>query len=457
MPIIGVRKVTPFWRKFALRDGVALGTTVYVFRGIVALWALARQRALETHRGEALQAAGAQLRASSIWQPWRTLPFRRRTEVASMAVLLITAPFLLLWPSVSVTPQVFAATMTATVADAPRALPLPAAQLPRQAGVVGKTTESDKERIQRAKSDFEQERKSAPPGRWVVYSAGAVLQPGDVDQWDDFKVGSPAVVKEGKNYRMWYRGCHFLLAVYTCGVGHATSSDGFLWQKSAAPVMVPADVNERRHLNSLTVVRAGDSYWMWYSVDPDRFADRPYATIYLATSKDALTWTPRGAVLRAISRWTSTLEPTALFDGKLFHLWYSDHPTDDDRALLHVTSANGVQWQTVGSTPIASLKSRPGKLSVFNDGRGGYRALFSYPAREQGKAGIFGSVVSSEGNQWRTADIGQVGRGIVRGREELAMAPSALTEPDGLWVWFTLRPENGAEQISLAFLKEAPQ
>lgn len=48
--------------------------------------------------------------------------------------------------------------------------------------------------------------------------AAAVLTPGDLYHWDDFKVMSPLVLKDGKRYRMCYVGCHFIGEEYTCGL-----------------------------------------------------------------------------------------------------------------------------------------------------------------------------------------------------------------------------------------------
>ena len=67
-----------------------------------------------------------------------------------------------------------------------------------------------------------------------------VLKRGDPNQWDDFKVMSPVVIKEGSGYRMWYSGCHLCGDEYTCGVGHAQSRDGVGWEKSPGPVLTMA-------------------------------------------------------------------------------------------------------------------------------------------------------------------------------------------------------------------------
>jgi hypothetical protein len=399
----------------------------------------------------AMEAAitGEQTRRTRLWEPWRALTLPRRMEISVVAISLLGAAIILASHF----------TKTSLVARLPKSTSSEP-ELKDQRETAARKAQVDKEKSRKLPGEFAQQRKALPPGQLLLYSGNPVLLPGELDEWDDFKVGSPVVLKEGDRYRMWYRGCHFLGLEYTCGVGHATSTDGVSWEKSLKPVFVPQDAHECERLDSLALVRAGDYYWMWYSVRADQFANHPYVTIHLATSKDGLSWQPAGAVLRALSQWTLALEPSAFYDGKLFHLWYADFPSsDEDRTLIHLTSANGTQWQTAGATSLKSLHApQPGKLSVLPDGRGGYRALFPYLRYEYGEAGIFGMLLSDDGNLWRLAhaetkvprekvirdDFGPV----------VAYAPAVLAGRDGLSVWFGFLPENGAEQIRLAFLKE---
>ena len=313
--------------------------------------------------------------------------------------------------------------------------------------------QTDREKIRNLPLEFAQQRAAAVPGTWLIYAGNPVIQRGGLEEWDNFKVGAPVVLKEGNRYRMWYRGCYFIGLEYKCGVGHATSADGISWHKAARPVFVPDDAHESARMNSLAMVRAGDRYLMWYSVKPNYFINRPYATIHLATSQDGLNWQSGGLVLRSFSRYTPYIEPSALYDGKLFHLWYADYRSDEGRALLHVTSQDGKHWQIAGSTYRNELEA-PGRLSVLADGRGGYRALFAYKQTEQKDAGVFGMLLSADGNQWRREEAGtKLASGDIGNNNGLAVAPAALVAPDGLWVWFTLRPDDGAEEIRMAFLK----
>ncbi len=381
--------------------------------------------------------AGEKARQSRFREPWRALSSQRRMAIHASAILVSAALLL----------------------GGLRMFQAPTGEVPQKVErpeTTPSAIQTNRERTLNHPQEFAQKRAAAAPRTWLVYPGNPVMQRGALEDWDNFTVGAPVVLKEGNRYRMWYRGCHFIGSEYTCGIGHATSTDGIYWQKLAQPVFVPQNVHENERINSLTLVRAGDRYLMWYSVKPNHFSNRPYATIYLATSQDGLSWQSSGVVLRSVSRYTPYVEPSAFYDGKLFHLWYADYyPSDEGKALLHVTSQDGKHWQIAGSTSLDQLKASPGRLSVLPDGRGGYRAFFAYGRTEQFDAGIFGMLLSADGNEWQRAEAGVVlaSRDIGNGNE-LAVAPAALATPDGLWVWFTLRPDDGAEEIRLAFLKK---
>ncbi len=301
--------------------------------------------------------------------------------------------------------------------------------------------------------EFAEQRKVAAKGQWLLYTGNPILIRGELEEWDDFKVGSPVVFKEGNSYRMWYRGCHFMGSEYTCGIGHAVSEDGVFWKKSREPVISPRDPIESKRLKTVAIIRARDQYMMWYSVSADWLKERP-ATVYLATSKDGLNWQAAGSVLEPISEGTTSVEHTAFYDGKVFHLWYIDIPSSDGaKALVHVTSPEGREWQIAGWTPIKTLGTDPGRLCVLSDGRGGYRGFFGYSHREQKEKGFFGILTSSDGNAWQRLDEGTKAISKTLAKDIVPDAPAVLSEPGGLWVWFVLRPENGAEAIGVAYRK----
>jgi hypothetical protein len=286
-----------------------------------------------------------------------------------------------------------------------------------------------------------------------------VLTRGEVDQWDGFKVMSPVVIKDGNRYRMWYVGCHFIGDDYTCGVGHAQSSDGITWEKSPRPVLTIEDPFVSQDLHSITVVRAGDEYLLWYALYSNLLQGRDCSTLNLATSSDGLAWKPQGLVLSTNCQAVGHIWQSAFYDGKTIHLWYADY--DDSPAhgsLMHLVSSDGKNWQKAGLMDMGTL-GIPGRLWVMPD-RAGYRALFA--ARDQ--SGYFGMLQSPDGNNWIIAggapklvenDFDPFRR---NGDDGVPEAPVAIVESGGTWMWFAVPHRmDGSEEITMAFQKEAQQ
>jgi len=400
-------------------------------------------------------------RRAKRWAEWYTLSGRQCLEIRLVALLIVVAivfglrSYITRSEDVAVTVSSQGQTIHPESHKTAKELTeeRKAVSLGDESETLSPQSQTERTDSKKIAKGFAERIKAASTGQWLFYKRNPVLVRGELNQWDDFKVGSPVVIKEGGRYRMWYRGCHFIGSDYTCGIGHAVSQDGILWEKSSKPVLVIEDTARSKLLDTVVVLRvAEERYMMWYSLSSDWFAGRHYATIYLATSKDGLNWRQEGAVLRAVRKGT-TIAPSAFYDGEVFHLWYVDSTsTDKPKALMHVTSSDGRRWQVAGWTFINTLDVDPGRMWVLSDGRGGYRGFYAHPSNQQEKKGFFGTVVSADGNTWEMSEgMNAVAASLEKG--VIADAPAVLLEPHGLWVWFVLRPEDGAETINAAYRK----
>jgi hypothetical protein len=280
----------------------------------------------------------------------------------------------------------------------------------------------------------------------------SAIEPSERGDWDDFRVGSPVVLKYdgASTYRMWYVGCRLAGRTHDCGVGHATSADGVEWARPQSPAFIPPDAPATHWLSTLAIVRRRDRYLMWYSIDGDPFADRPRGTLHMATSGDGLVWENVGQVLTTASDETRAITHTVHDDGRLFHLWFFDIPDGDGgEALVHFTSPDGRTWTSVGGDSFDGRAGLIGRPWVTSDGRGGFRALLV--DRREGLALRW--LTSADGTAWIAGDLERDVRVISDGAAIVHTA--GLLEPRGLWLWLTTAAPDrrAAESIGVAFKK----
>lgn len=125
---------------------------------------------------------------------------------------------------------------------------------------------------------------------------------GSAGKGDSTGTSSPAVIKDGSVYKMWYVGDagRSKLNIY-----YATSPDGINWKKydnsipersnvrgtnGRLPIGLPISGDYIR-LNHPTVIKDGDLYRMWYSGVGSETGKNLRIMVYYATSPDGLTWT----------------------------------------------------------------------------------------------------------------------------------------------------------------------
>ena len=195
-------------------------------------------------------------------------------------------------------------------------------------------------------------------------------------------------------YRMWYgaqgRDGHDRIHL-------AESADGLVWE----PKGVVLDHGSANHVNDPSVVKVGDTFFMYYTRAPVDVRDE----IALATSTDGVTWREEGTVFGpgADGTWDSLLvgRPSVLHENGRFRMWYDgrrDLPigapaegvSKSDRsvrAVGYAESGDGLTWTRpqaepvfgedaggvhvvrIGATLVMTFESREGtRLATSNDG-----------------------------------------------------------------------------------------
>jgi hypothetical protein len=293
--------------------------------------------------------------------------------------------------------------------------------------------------------------KTVPPNQWSVLTTAA-LEATDYGNWDDFRVGSPIVMKDARasQYRMWYVGCRLTGAEHGCGIGHATSTDGVNWTRSSSPVFSPPDLPTPNWLSAVALVKRANEYLMWYSVDADPFAERPRGTLHMARSADGLVWENVGQVLTTASDRSRAIKHTVHDDGHMLHLWYFESPADrGDESLAHYTSTDGKIWTQAGGDTFEGRAGSVGRPWVTSDRRGGFRALLV----DYREGASLRWLTSPDGTTWTADEIERDVRVTSDGWS--IVAATGLEDTTGLWLWLSRIPQGrrAAESIGVAFKK----
>jgi predicted GH43/DUF377 family glycosyl hydrolase len=177
---------------------------------------------------------------------------------------------------------------------------------------------------------------------WTRDLSNPVLVGGAAGSWEATEVGTPFVLGDGTNYRVWYGG-RDAGGVYRLGT--ATSSDGGVtWVKSASnPVLSPGAAGEfdAGGVRSCSVVQTGPStYRMWYT----GAGAGGVLSIGYATSTDGVSWVkfPSNPVMvaGAAGSWDAggVGAPWVIKDGSTLKMWYVGQNAAGVRQIGYATS-----------------------------------------------------------------------------------------------------------------------
>lgn len=154
-------------------------------------------------------------------------------------------------------------------------------------------------------------------------------------------VGGPAVLRVGGT---WYLYNHETFDNYRYAIYLATSSDGLSWTPRPNPVVAPAGSASRTAYPG--VLYQGGLFHMWYgSYDGIAY------TIFHATSTDGYTWGPGTEVLGTdvdggVVYFSAS--PSVLWDGTEFRMWYWSTAPTAGQVFRYATSTDGVTWNRLG-------------------------------------------------------------------------------------------------------------
>lgn len=156
---------------------------------------------------------------------------------------------------------------------------------------------------------------------WVKYPGNPIVKLGQPCSWDDTMIWCPMVWKE-EFYNMIYTGCNSSSIIQ---IGYATSTDGIHWTKSDSNPVFNDPTWAHDHTEGWGVIKVEGEYLLWYNtlgVTPRQ--------VGVAVSKDLINWTPyRNAPIFASIKETDRYHQFCVFPFRYGQFYYLIVPSQD--------------------------------------------------------------------------------------------------------------------------------
>jgi predicted GH43/DUF377 family glycosyl hydrolase len=274
---------------------------------------------------------------------------------------------------------------------------------------------------------------------WIKYLTNPVVDLGPPTSWDEDYVAHPSVYYDGVTYHMWYSG----ESTINNRIGYANSTDGITWIKYPNPVvdLGPSSSWDDYHTYSPTVLYDGALFHMWYSG-----FDGSIWRIGYANSSDGISWTKHPTPVVDLGSPTSwdderVYSPTVIFDGITYHMWYAGYDGSNYR-MGYATSSNGIDWTRSGANPVFDV----GTGGTWDDTRVfGPTVIYLENVYHMWYTGFDGSInkigyaSSADGTTWTRSVLNPIlDLGSLNSWEELHVhSPSVEYDGNTLHMWYS--------------------
>jgi predicted GH43/DUF377 family glycosyl hydrolase len=162
-----------------------------------------------------------------------------------------------------------------------------------------------------------------------------------------------SMMEEKGLYKMWFSWRTKV------SLGYCESKDGIHWSN---PVVVLSPVEnsswEADELNRPSVLKVGNCYKMWYSGQMQPYMEDGRSVIGYVESADGINWQRIGSkpVLEPGGEWEqhSIMCPHVLYDVKsgLYKMWYSGGSNHEPDAIGYAVSKDGIHWEKYPQNPM---------------------------------------------------------------------------------------------------------
>ncbi|MEK6645230.1 MAG: hypothetical protein AABY84_00935 [Candidatus Firestonebacteria bacterium] len=200
--------------------------------------------------------------------------------------------------------------------------------------------------------------------KFKKYDGNPVFCKGEKGEWDQQAVDDPWVIKIDDTFHMWYGG--YPKGFLGIKIGHAVSKDGIHWTRKPKGFVLdlgPEGSWDEGIVNVPSVLKDGDTYYMWYSglVNWPKRPEPHTFQMGLAISKDGNNWTKvsQNPVLgTGKNSWDSNFayHGAVIKKGKYFVMCYAGTneklPTPSRSKIGLAVSLDGINWTKYNNNPI---------------------------------------------------------------------------------------------------------
>ena len=267
-------------------------------------------------------------------------------------------------------------------------------------------------------------------------TSNPILDIGNPGSWDDELVSAPSIVKDNKEYKLWFTGFDGTKGQ----IGLATSSDGINWLKYQNNPVISPKIGDpwEVEIGEPSVYFDGNIYTMWLT--SFNFTQKESFRISRTTSTDGINWAPHNIVfVKSFASWESegVGGPYVIFINNEFKMWYGAKDSNGIWSIGHATSSDGINWiRNLNPVMQASLPwegTTVGASSVYYDGQTYHMYYHAGPIIPQ----FIGHATSSDGINW-TKDPNPI---LVRGGfldfdDNMIAAPRVLRTNNTLKLYY---------------------
>lgn len=203
---------------------------------------------------------------------------------------------------------------------------------------------------------------------WHRYAGNPVLSAEQSWEAPPGGVVSPAVIKDGHTFKMWYGAA----GVPPRLIGYATSADGIKWDRHSDPVLLPGAAGDwdSSIMGPGTVVKEDTVYKMWYWGGKGSWPGS-VIQIGLAICNDGINWVKYDDVSTTEAPFSSSdpvlrvggpgewdelrvWSPAVLATNAGYEMWYAgrEGPFTPPQLVGYATSMDGFEWQKFQDNPV---------------------------------------------------------------------------------------------------------